>query len=127
MFFRANRQKLEQLLAEGLDVRWEYALADIKPTTDGLSLLFENGETVETPFVVGAEGVHSQVRKIFCPSTTANVVLFTVYNGKRRLDLATFDKKYAPYMNGVNILTHKTSDALLHSSRTTTNGSALQI
>lgn len=114
--FRANRAKFEELLREGLDVHWEYRISDAKSTGNRLSLEFENGQKFDAQTVIGAEGVHSPLRKIFCPNTNVNILPFAVINGKRRLNPDTFDRKYAPYMDNENKLSHKISDALLQIS-----------
>ena len=68
--FRANRRKLEQLLSDGLDVRWGHELSEVTTkagTGSRLSLDFTNGQQLETNIVVSADGPHSKVRKSILP------------------------------------------------------------
>jgi len=111
--FRANRQRLENMLSEGLSVRWEHDLANVKSEDSSNTLEFRNGQQLQSAIVVGAEGPHSQVRKFISPSTDFNVLPFAVYNGKRRLILETFDEKYASDMDGATVIERRKGQTLL--------------
>lgn len=114
--FRANRSKLESLLSEGLDIRWEHALADIKPTSTGNTLTFRNGKQLQSQVVIGTDGVHSQVRQSISPSTKFNILPYAVYSGKRRISRKDFDNEYAPYMDGANVIETRISTTFLQIS-----------
>ena len=111
--FRANRQKLEQMISEGLDVRWEYGLAEVKLKHSSNVMHFRNGHELQSKLVIGADGPHSEVRKSISPQTNFNVLPFAVYNGKRRLSRETFDEKYASYMDGANMLERRDGKTLM--------------
>ncbi|GIF16275.1 FAD-dependent oxidoreductase [Actinoplanes teichomyceticus] len=62
-----DRGTLRDLLLDSLTpgtVRWGHALT----ATDGRTLRFENGSTVETDLVIGADGAHSRVRPAVSPA-----------------------------------------------------------
>ncbi|KAF2725063.1 FAD/NAD(P)-binding domain-containing protein [Polychaeton citri CBS 116435] len=83
---RANRNRLEQLLSQGLDVKWEHRLERISHTVDGNILQFSDGQTeVADGLIVGADGPHSIVRQAISPQTHLKVLPYAVYNGKRRV------------------------------------------
>jgi tyrosinase len=111
--FRANRAKLEQLLREGLDVRWKHALQSVEKSSQGATLLFANGESCVGKLVVGADGVHSQVRKLLLPSVDPVILPYAVFNGKRRISSKDFDDVFEPAMQESNVVGMKRDDALL--------------
>lgn len=98
--FRVNRQKLERLLYDGLDIRWGHKLQDIKTSASSprIQLQFENDHQADVDVVIGTDGVHSKVRNAISPSTKFNILPYAVYNGKRKIPRAEFDEKYAPYL-----------------------------
>ncbi|TKA65935.1 hypothetical protein B0A55_10357 [Friedmanniomyces simplex] len=102
--FRANRRKLEKMLSKGLDVRWEHHLASIQTEGGSNSMVFRKGQRVNSSIVVGADGPHSRVRTFTAPTSSFNILPFAVYNGRRRVDLKTFEDRYAPSMDGANVV-----------------------
>ncbi|RMZ67683.1 FAD-dependent monooxygenase [Pyrenophora seminiperda CCB06] len=123
---RVNRAKLEEVLREGLDIRWNFSLQSIDTTpTAGTAktesrLHFANGEELQTAFFIGADGVHSQLRNLFLPppASTVQVLPYVVYNGKRRVDRSVFDTEYATagLGGGGGIVQVKHKDALFRIS-----------
>jgi 2-polyprenyl-6-methoxyphenol hydroxylase-like FAD-dependent oxidoreductase len=114
--FRANRGKLEEWLREGLDVRWEHALKDVEWGTGSSILHFANGERVENDVVVGADGVHSAVRRGVLPDSQLTILPYVVYNGKRRIERAEFEEKIAPHLEGSNVVNGTKGDARVNVS-----------
>lgn len=114
--FRANKNKLEQLLREGLDIRWEHSLESVEPTPKSTRLHFQNGETSAANIIIAADGVHSSIRKFLLPSAQPNVLPYIVFNGKRKLDRETFDKLYGPAMGAANVIEAKHNDVVLNIS-----------
>ena len=63
LLLRANKRRLRNLLAEGIDVRWEHEFKHVDTETTKESTLlarFENGQVVEGSLLVAADGVHSK-------------------------------------------------------------------
>jgi tyrosinase len=115
--FRANRNKLEQLLREGLDIRWEHTLESIEhPSQDGTRLQFSNGEASAANIIVAADGVHSSIRKLLLPSAQLNILPYIAFNGKNRISRETFDASFAPAMRGANVIEAKHDDVVLNIS-----------
>lgn len=125
--FRANRSKLEIMLGEGLDIRWEHGLADVRAEADSITLEFRGGQQLRSAIVVGADGPHSQVRKSISPTTEFNVLPFAVYNGKRRMKREVFDEKYAPFMNGANVIERRDGQKLMQITINDRNASSANI
>lgn len=115
--FRANRMRVEGLLREGLDIRWEHALTDIESADGQNTLHFRDGTQVPaSSMVVGAEGPHSPLRKLVSPSTDFRILPYAVYNGKRRLSRQDFDVHFAAEMRNTNVIEARTGQALLQIS-----------
>ncbi|KAF2788262.1 FAD/NAD(P)-binding domain-containing protein [Melanomma pulvis-pyrius CBS 109.77] len=113
--FRANREKLESLLKEGLDVRWEHALEKIEeaPSGSGMLLCLQSGQRIESRCVMGADGPHSTTRKSLAPETALHVLPFVALSGKRRVQRVLFDAVYAAGMQKSNVVEMKTGVAVL--------------
>lgn len=101
------------MLGEGLDIRWEHGLADVRTEGESNTLEFRGGQKLQSAIVIGADGPHSQVRKSISPTTEFNVLPYAVYNGKRRMKHEVFDEKYAPFMNGANVIEQKEGHKLM--------------
>lgn len=115
--FRANRGKLEEWLREGLDVRWEHVLQQADCSSDhGSTLHFENGHTLQSDIVIGADGVHSSLRQSRLPESQLTILPFVVFNGKRRIDRAVSEADILPHMSGSNVIDFKHGDARLNFS-----------
>ena len=114
--FRANRNKLEQLLREGLDIRWEHTLQSIEPVSPGTKLQFQNGQAFSANVIVAADGVHSRVRKLLELPTKLDVLPYVVFNGKRKIDRKTFEAIYKPAIGEQNVIGAKNEDIVLNIS-----------
>lgn len=109
--FRANRSRVEKMLAEGLDIRYDHQFKAFHWPTDsstdppeGLTLRFKNGLQYRADFLIGADGVHSEVRKSISPETSYKVLPYAVYNGKRRIPRGQFNSKLQKYFQDGNTL-----------------------
>jgi 2-polyprenyl-6-methoxyphenol hydroxylase-like FAD-dependent oxidoreductase len=114
--FRAHREKLEKLLREGLDVQWEHSLEKVEETSSGMALCLQNGQRLESSFVVGADGPHSNTRKSLSPDTPLSVLPYVAFNGKRRVKRVLFDSIYAPAFKDSNVLEMRIDDLVLNLS-----------
>ncbi|KAH6644803.1 hypothetical protein C7974DRAFT_420236 [Boeremia exigua] len=113
--FRANRKKFEELLKEGLDVKWEHALQDVEQKPgDRLVLNFNNGQSVPTDVVVDVEGPHSVIRKQFLSSVNPDVLPFVAFNGRRKIPRKTFDELYASAFTGTTVLETRQDGTVLN-------------
>lgn len=111
--FRAHRGRLEQLLGEGLDIKWEHCVEQVEQTPSSTVLRFQDGRKVEGGCVIGADGPHSRTRQCLLPDTVLNVLPIVAYNGRRRVESAVFDNVYAPFMKGSNVLETRLEDTVL--------------
>ncbi|KAF1987404.1 FAD/NAD(P)-binding domain-containing protein [Aulographum hederae CBS 113979] len=114
--FRAHRGRLEQLLAEDLNVQWDCELAMIDEDEDGLALCFKDGWRVPTKLIVGADGSHSNVRQSLLPNEVLEVLPYVVFNGKRSVGDDLFREVYAPALGTSNVIEHRMKDVVLQVS-----------
>ncbi|KAJ6790325.1 hypothetical protein PWT90_06402 [Aphanocladium album] len=61
---RVSRRRLRALLARGIDIRWNMVLKSISKAGTGLKAEFEDGQTIEADYLLGADGTSSKVREI---------------------------------------------------------------
>ncbi|KAF6230277.1 hypothetical protein HO133_004617 [Letharia lupina] len=101
---RCHRGRLEGILREGLDIRWEQCLKSVKMTPQEISLHVENGPTIASDTIIGADGVHSQLRKSFIPSSCLNVLPYVVFNGRRSITLQDYKHGLQQHMAGQTII-----------------------
>ncbi|KAM0512795.1 hypothetical protein ACHAPE_008548 [Trichoderma viride] len=114
--FRANREKFENLLREGLDIQWGHTLERVEETSSGVALYLQNGQKTESSCVIGADGPHSNTRKCLSPDTPFGILPYVAFNGKRRVKRALFDSIYAPAFKASNVLEMKIDDRVLNIS-----------
>jgi 2-polyprenyl-6-methoxyphenol hydroxylase-like FAD-dependent oxidoreductase len=115
--FRAHRGRLEEWLREGLDVRWEHVLQQADRSTEHATTLhFANGEQVQSDIIIGADGVHSSLRKSLLPESQLNILPIVVFNGKRRIDRAVYEEEILPHMSDSNVINLRHGDARLNFS-----------
>ena len=110
--FRCHRGKLEQMLREGQDIRWEHTIKDVETSSQKVTIRIENEQPIESKVVVGSDGVHSQVRKSLAPNIQLKVLPYVVFNGKRRMMLDSFQKILAPQMQG-HVVESRQDDVVL--------------
>lgn len=114
--FRCHRGRLEKLLREGLDIRWEQTVQDVRLSPQGILVDLENGTPLEADILIGTDGVHSQIRKSLMPSMHLTVLPFVVFNGKRRMPTAEYEDLIAPAMRNRTILQSRNEDVVLEIS-----------
>ncbi|CAD0090600.1 unnamed protein product [Aureobasidium mustum] len=103
--FRAHRERLEKLIRQGLDIRWENGLEKLEQTPNGTSLYLQNDTSREgQTCMVGADGVHSITRKSILREVGLDVLPYVTFNGKRKVNRSTFDEIYAPGMESSNVI-----------------------
>lgn len=56
---RVNKRKLRDLLADGVEIRWDHRLKQVDASRDSVTAEFENGERVSGAYLIAADGVHS--------------------------------------------------------------------
>ncbi|KAH0362404.1 FAD/NAD(P)-binding domain-containing protein, partial [Aureobasidium melanogenum] len=71
---RVSRRKLRALVAEGIDVKYNHSLTDIRYNNDNtVTAVFANGAEETGSLVVGADGSRSTVRKLLFSEADAAV------------------------------------------------------
>jgi len=65
-----NRWTLRDKLSQGVDIHWDKRLLRYEETPDKVVAHFDDGTSVETDILVGADGSRSIVRAQRCPSLT---------------------------------------------------------
>lgn len=98
--FRCHRGRLESVLREGLDIRWEQCLKGVHMIPQGISLQLEDGSTMKTETLVGADGVHSLISKSFFPNCNPQVLPYVVFNGRRSITIEENQHGLQPLVAG---------------------------
>jgi 2-polyprenyl-6-methoxyphenol hydroxylase-like FAD-dependent oxidoreductase len=112
--FRAHRGKFEELLREGLEVKWEHTLEHVGQESDGrLALHFDNGQRISSDIVIAVEGPHSPIRKQYLPEHKPTVLPYVAFNGKRKLERKEFDDIFRPALSDRNVIESKQNDVNL--------------
>ncbi|KAF1343644.1 hypothetical protein BDV97DRAFT_305827 [Delphinella strobiligena] len=116
---RANRARLEELLREGVDVRWDHVVSGIETNAagNGTAVTFKNRERITPTHVFGVEGPHSVIRNTLLPHASLNILPFVAFNGKRRVPKGVYAKLYAPALRDSNVIeVRKPGGTVLHVS-----------
>lgn len=108
--FRYHRGRLEQLLQEDQDIRWEHTIKDIDTTPRKVIVRIQNEQAIESDILIGTDGVHSQVRNSLAPNIQLKVLPFVVFNGKRSMSLDRFQDTVAPQMQDLSIIQCRQED-----------------
>ena len=111
--FRCHRGRLEEFLREGQDIRWEHKITDIETTAQKVILRIQDERAIETPILIGTDGVHSQVRKSLAPEIQLKVLPFVAFNGTRRISPLSFHTTIAPQMHGASMVQRRRGDVVL--------------
>ena len=111
--FRCHRGRLEALLREGLDIRWEHPIKGVEVLPQNITIGTQNGDSIESKIIVGTDGIHSQVRKSSAPGIQPKVLPYVVFHGTRRMALDDYQKLLAPQMKGCTIVQSHHEDAVL--------------
>jgi 2-polyprenyl-6-methoxyphenol hydroxylase-like FAD-dependent oxidoreductase len=115
--FRANRGSLEKYLGTGLDIRWDSAIEGVeKAANGGWVLHFEDGKTVESDYVVAADGVHSPIRQLLLPDEKPTVLPCVVYSGKRRMSREVYDASLAQHLAGSTLIEYSSGNNIFQFS-----------
>ncbi|KAF3031323.1 hypothetical protein E8E12_001117 [Didymella heteroderae] len=115
--FRAHRGKFEELLREGLDVRWEHTLQKVEREEGAqLALEFADRQTTTADVVIDVEGPHSVIRKQFLPSANPDILPYVAFNGKRKISRKVFDNLYAPAFKDTTVVEVRHNDIVLNIS-----------
>lgn len=61
---RVSRRRLRALLAQDVDIKWNMSLNSISETENGIKAEFDNGESMEGDYLLGADGASSKVREL---------------------------------------------------------------
>ena len=96
--FRCHRGRLESFLRKDLDIRWGQHLKGVQVIPHGVSLEIENGPTIESETLIGADGVHSLIRN------SSFVLPYDVFYGRRSITLESYQHRLQPYMEGQAVM-----------------------
>lgn len=102
--FRCHRGRFESILRAGLDIRWEKCLKGVQMMPQGISLQLEDGSMMKCDTLVGADGVHSLIRKSFIPNCNPHVLPYVVFNGRRSIIIEDNQLGLQPHMAGQAII-----------------------
>lgn len=118
--FRVHRGALERLLAEGADIRWEHRLLDTpenaRDSNNSNLLRFQGQQDVSADIIIGADGVHSTIRRNFLKEAKPKVLPYVTFNSKRRVTSSHYEKIYSPAMKDATTLEMRRGKTLLQVS-----------
>ena len=114
--FRCHRGRLEMLLREGQDIRWDHKVQDVELCESGIQMLLAGEDRMETQVLIGTDGVHSQLRRSLAPDIELKVLPFVVFNGKRRMTIDEFRMILEPEMKDDTIIDILRDDKVLEIS-----------
>jgi hypothetical protein len=75
-----------------------------------------DGETMNNNPTIGADGVHSQVRKTLFPGAARNILPFVVFNGKQIMKRETSEQRYPLRIEDKTVIELKKGNIILHAS-----------
>ncbi|KAL8963041.1 MAG: hypothetical protein Q9193_000647 [Seirophora villosa] len=113
---RCHRGRLETLLQEGQDVRLNHAVENASVYSKSTVLQLNNAQPLQCDVIIGADGVHSQIRKSLAPRTELHVLPFAAFNGKRQFTLADYQDLFASTLHNGTIAHCHYDDSLLEIS-----------
>ena len=114
--FRCHCGKLEELLRGGQDIRWEHKIEEIQISSSQITLNIAGQKLIETEVLVGADGVHSQVRKCLAPQIQLKMLPYVVFYGNRTLTPDEYQSKVQPYLHGSSIIQSQDNGIVLQIS-----------
>lgn len=71
--YRLNRKQFRDLLSTGLDISWGKRFVDFTPTDDGVSVRFDDGETVDGSMLLAVDGSASRVKRLLIGDNKAKM------------------------------------------------------
>lgn len=111
--FRANRWKLETLLAENLDIVYGSAAEGATETAEGVGVQLHGDEKPKSGIFVIADGVHSTVRKSLLPEISPKILPVVAFNGRRQVSPSQFEEELKTPMQNSTILELNVAEVLL--------------
>ncbi|KAL8924245.1 MAG: hypothetical protein Q9172_002785 [Xanthocarpia lactea] len=113
--FRCHRGRLEKLLQEGQDIRWDHTVQNVS-TSQGIVVQLKDAKPLEAEVLIGTDGVHSQIRKSLAPEIELKVLPFVVFNGKRQFSKADYQELFESKLGGRTIVHERQDDVILEIS-----------
>lgn len=114
--FRCHRGRLERLLREGQDIRWGHAIEDIGTLPGEIKVNILREAPIESKILIGADGVHSKVRKSLAPNMQVKVLPYVVFNGSRKMAVYEYKRTIRPQMQGYTVIQSRRDDVVLQIS-----------
>jgi len=118
--FRVHQGALETLLTDGADIRWEHRLLDTpenaRDSNNSNRLRFQGQQDVSADIIIGADGVHSTIRRNVLEEAKPKVLPYVTFNSKRRVTKSDYEKIYSPAMKDATTLEMRRGKTLLQIS-----------
>ncbi|KAI4269130.1 MAG: hypothetical protein LQ337_007464 [Flavoplaca oasis] len=114
--FRCHRGRLEKLLQEGQDIRWEHTVQNITASTQGIVVQLKDAKALDADVLIGTDGVHSRIRKSLAPGIELKVLPFVVFNGRRQFTRAEYQETFEPKLGPQTVVHERHGDIVLEIS-----------
>ena len=111
--FRCHRGRLDYLLRLDLDCRWSHGIRDVETSRESINIQFNNQDALQTKILIGADGVHSQVRKCLAPNVKVKVLPYVVFHGRRKMEHHHYFQTMASGMKGQTIIESHSNGVVL--------------
>ena len=114
--FRCHRGRLEKLLQEGQDIRWEHTVENVTSSSQGIVVQLKDEKALDTDILIGTDGVHSQIRKSLAPEIELKVLPFVVFNGKRQFTRSEYQEMFESKLGARTVVHERHGDIVLEIS-----------
>lgn len=111
--FRCHRGKLEALLSDGLEIRWDHAITKVLPGPRHIAIDVDGKPPIRTNTLIAADGVHSTIRTCLVPEAHPEVHRYAVFYGTRIVPKEAYPKMMAPQMQDRTAIELRQDDVLL--------------
>lgn len=96
---RCHRGSLELLLREGLNIKWNHAVTNIKGSQPDILIQTKKNGSLQSTMLIACDGVHSQIHELLPRSNELKVLPYAVFNGRRTLPIEEYERLFKPYMD----------------------------
>ncbi|KAL8835933.1 MAG: hypothetical protein Q9176_006617 [Flavoplaca citrina] len=114
--FRCHRGRLEKLLQEGQDIRWEHTVQNVTSSSQGIVVQLKDEKALDADILIGTDGVHSQIRKSLAPEIELKVLPFVVFNGKRQFTRSEYQEMFESKLGARTVVHERHGDIVLEIS-----------
>lgn len=114
--FPCHRRYLDKLLQEDQEISTNRVVQNVTTSSEGIIVQLKDGNEVHGKVLIGADGVHSRVRRQLAPEIKLEVLPYVVYRGKRCIATPSFQTYVADSFKNQTVLQARQGDITLQIS-----------